>query len=142
MGSYQCLGQAAISGVEPAFAPVPEEVGLSWGLSAHWPANATPVCSLGSELCHTRRYAECGQVLPKLKDCQNSSKGKASNSRGRAGVGRSLRQCYPECLVELKLCGNAVAKTMGSFSGRRTNGVIFWMQKLRLLEVSGSRCCS
>lgn len=84
MGSYQCLGRAAISTAEPetSVCSRAEEVQLGLGPSVHWQANATTECSLGSELGHTGRYTDCGPVMPKPKDYQNSSKGKASNSRG------------------------------------------------------------
>lgn len=48
-----------------------------------------PLCVLwGMKGCHPKRYTECGCDSPKRKNGQNSSKGKASTSGGRAAVGR------------------------------------------------------
>lgn len=50
-----------------------------WRKCTPWYLQTPPLCALrGLQGCHTRRYAECGHVSPKLKDCQDSSKGKAS----------------------------------------------------------------
>lgn len=84
-GQLQRRSQAATTtNGDPAFAPVPENVQLSLGLSVHLPANATTVCSSGSE------QADALGVWPPLGQYEGLSELQQRELfyfRGRAGLG-------------------------------------------------------